>query len=184
MSRCEGAPADSWASQKCRFSRRLWLRGSLLTATAYAALLASPTPAQAKNAGPAAASNAPANDEQEIIVTARKREESALKVPVIETVLTQQKIEQASIVDIKDIASFAPGMVVGDSVLSVGTQVSIRGIGTVTLDPGVDQSIAMVIDGFSFTQGLPFRSGTFDLAQIEVLKGPQALFFGKSSQPA
>ena len=181
MPRFEGKPGASWPSQVRRLSHRSWLRGSLLTATASTALIASPMPAQAQNAPAAGAANAEANGEQEIIVTARKREESALKVPVIENVITQQKIEDAAIVDIKDIARFAPGTVAGDSVLAVGTQVSIRGIGTVTLDPGVDQSIAMVIDGFSFTQGLPFQSGTFDLAQIEVLKGPQALFFGKAS---
>src|SRR5690242_7729753 len=137
MSRIEGEVGHIWASHKERFSQRAWQRRALLTATAYAALIASPTPVQAQNAGTATASNAP-NGEQEIIVTARKREESALKVPVIENVITQQKIEDAAIVDIKDIARFAPGTVAGDSVLAVGTQVSIRGIGTVTLDPGVD----------------------------------------------
>ncbi|WP_220475465.1 TonB-dependent receptor [Sphingomonas cavernae] len=134
---------------------------------------------QAQEASGSAAE--PEASSREIIVTARKREESALEVPVIETVLTADTIERAAITSIDDIAKFAPGLQVGESVLSIGTQVSLRGIGTSAFDPGVDQSVSLNIDGLSFSQGLAFQSGTFDLAQIEVLKGPQALFFGKSS---
>ena len=57
----------------------------------------------------------------------------------------------------------------------------MRGIGTSALDAGVDQSVSLNIDGQQFSQGLAFKSGLFDLAQAEVLKGPQALFFGKNS---
>src|SRR5690606_10265777 len=59
--------------------------------------------------------------------------------------------------------------------------VSIRGIGTTSLDPGIDQSVSLNIDGMQFTQGSAYSIGMFDMAQVEVLKGPQALFFGKNS---
>jgi iron complex outermembrane receptor protein len=54
-------------------------------------------------------------------------------------------------------------------------------VGTASQDPGVDQSVALNIDGLSLGNGLAFNSGMFDLGSVEVLKGPQALFFGKES---
>jgi iron complex outermembrane receptor protein len=117
----------------------------------------------------------------EIIVTARKRQESVLDVPVVETVLTAQLLEQAQITDLRGVTSRVPGLVLGNSVGTVGTQISLRGIGTSSLDAGIDQSVSLNIDGQQFSQGLAFRSGLFDLAQAEVLRGPQALFFGKNS---
>jgi iron complex outermembrane receptor protein len=122
-----------------------------------------------------------ADELQEIIVTARKRAESILKVPVVETAITQQTLEQYQIMDLTDLAAKVPGLSMGDAVLSIGPQISIRGIGTSTLDAGVDQSVSLNIDGLSMTQGLAYAAGLFDLAQAEILKGPQALFFGKNS---
>jgi iron complex outermembrane recepter protein len=122
-----------------------------------------------------------AQELDEVIVTARKREESILKVPVVETAISQQTLEQYQILDLTDLSSKVPGLSLGNAVLSIGPQISIRGIGTSTLDAGVDQSVSLNIDGLSMTQGLAYSAGLFDLAQAEVLKGPQALFFGKNS---
>jgi iron complex outermembrane recepter protein len=152
------------------------LRAALLAAGANTLLVAMPSPALAQQAGQQAA-----NDEQEIIVTARKRQESVLKVPVIESVVTKETIERTSITTLDDIAKFAPGLLIGQAAVSSGATISIRGFGTFAINPGVDQSVALVVDGFSFTNGLAYQSGTFDLAQVEVLKGPQSLFYGKSS---
>jgi outer membrane receptor protein involved in Fe transport len=123
----------------------------------------------------------PQHANEEIIVTARKREEAAIAVPVVENVLTSETIERAAITNLRDVARFAPGLTIGQNTLSIGAQISIRGYGTSASDPGVDQSVSLNIDGMTFTQGLAFESGFFDLQQIEVLKGPQSLFFGKSS---
>ncbi|MCW1427592.1 TonB-dependent receptor [Novosphingobium sp. JCM 18896] len=117
----------------------------------------------------------------DIIVTARKRQESILEVPVVANVLTQDVIAQAQVVNLQDVTQFTPGFVLGQSVLENGAQVSIRGIGTTSLDPGIDQSVSLNIDGMQFTQGSAYSIGLFDMAQVEVLKGPQALFFGKNS---
>jgi iron complex outermembrane receptor protein len=122
-----------------------------------------------------------AGELEEIIVTARKREESLLNVPVIETAISQSKLENLQTVDITDLATIVPGLQFGRNLLSIGTQVSLRGIGSSSYDQGVDSSVALNIDGMEPSSGLAFESGLFDLGQIEVLKGPQALFFGKST---
>jgi iron complex outermembrane receptor protein len=118
---------------------------------------------------------------QEIIVTARKRQESILNVPVVETAIPQQKLERLQTQDLKDLSTLVPGLSLGTAVLSVGTQVSLRGVGTSSLDAGVDQSVALNLDGLQLTQGLAYSAGMFDVGQVEVLKGPQALFYGKNS---
>ncbi|VWX53315.1 TonB-dependent receptor [Novosphingobium sp. 9U] len=135
---------------------------------------------------PARAQDAPAADGVRagpagIIVTARKRQESILNVPVVEAVVSAETLENHQIVDLHALTSFVPGIKMGNSVLTIGTQISLRGVGTTSLDAGIDQSVSLNIDGLQLSQGLAYQSGFFDLAQAEVLKGPQALFFGKSS---
>jgi iron complex outermembrane receptor protein len=124
---------------------------------------------------------APANQLGEIIVTARKRQESILNVPVVETAIPQQRLERLQTQDLKDIATLVPGLTLGDSILSIGTQISIRGVGTTTFNPGIDQSVSLNVDGLQLSQGLAYSSAMFDMAQVEVLKGPQSLFYGKAS---
>ena len=117
----------------------------------------------------------------EIIVTARKRQESILKVPVVVTAIAGEQLENLQVTQVTDLPRLVPGLVLGGNLLSIGPQVTIRGVGTSSSDPGVDQSVSLNIDGLSLGQGLAFGSGMFDVAQVEVLKGPQALFYGKSS---
>lgn len=118
---------------------------------------------------------------EEIIVTARKREESILRVPVVATAITQEALEKYQTNDLYAVANKVPGFVMGESVGTVGIQTSLRGIGPTSQTATVDQSVSLNIDGLSLTQGYAFAAGMFDLAQIEVLKGPQALFYGKNS---
>ena len=177
---------------------KLVLKGVLLSGTICWAIV-QPAVAQVDSPGsgvetpdsgataPAAvepASRAPggfADTSADIIVTARKREESLQNVPVVVTVVPAQQLQRLQVVDLKDITKLAPGLLIGTSVLSVGQQISIRGVGTSSADPGIDQSVSLNIDGLPLTQGLAYSSGLFDVGQVEVLKGPQALFFGKSS---
>lgn len=117
----------------------------------------------------------------DIIVTARKREESILKVPVVVSVVSGEKLETLHVTDVTDLPRLVPSLFLGANLLSIGPQVTLRGIGTSSSDPGVDQSVSLNIDGMSLGHGLAYASGMFDVGQVEVLKGPQALFYGKSS---
>ncbi|RYE57974.1 MAG: TonB-dependent receptor, partial [Hyphomicrobiales bacterium] len=152
------------------------LRIRLLIATSCPLVVI--TPVQAQDATTAEKT---ANDPNEILVTARKRQESILKVPVVANVIAAEGLQRAQIVDLQGVSTKVPGLFVSPGVSTIGMLISLRGVGTSALDAGVDQSISLNIDGQQFSQGLTFRSGLFDLAQAEVLKGPQALFFGKNS---
>lgn len=122
-----------------------------------------------------------AQDIEEVIVTARKREESILKVPVAETALSEQQLEQYATADLEGVARQVPDLLFGNATGAFGAQVSLRGVGTSTLNAAIDQSVSLNLDGLQVSQGLAYQAGMFDVAQVEVLKGPQALFFGKSS---
>jgi iron complex outermembrane receptor protein len=152
----------------------------LCVSAAAAALLLGVAPAQAQQQAKAT-TGARNSEVTEVIVTARKRQESILNVPVIETAVPRATLEKFQVQDLIDLQNFVPGLGLGKSVLSIGTLVSIRGIGTSSTDPGVDQSVSLNFDGMSITQGLVYSSAMFDMAQVEVLKGPQALFYGRSS---
>jgi iron complex outermembrane recepter protein len=156
----------------------LMMGGSVL-ATAAAAMIFTAAPAAAQPASsPVATENA---EMTEIIVTARKRQESILKVPVIETAISQKQLEQYQTNDIYAVAQRVPGFVIGTGTGAYGAQVSLRGVGTSALNPTLDQSISLVLDGLPLSQGLAYQAGMFDVGQIEVLKGPQSLFYGKNS---
>jgi iron complex outermembrane recepter protein len=150
-----------------------------------AALLALPVLlplASAQNQAPVqlAAAGSPSQLE-EVIVTARKRQESILNVPVDEQAITPAQLQTLHIQSLNGVATLVPGLDLGKSLLSIGTLLSIRGVGTTSSDPGVDESVSLNIDGLSLTDGLAYQSALFDLSQVEVLKGPQSLFYGKSN---
>src|SRR5439155_3821354 len=111
-----------------------------------------------------------AADLQEVIVTARKRQESILNVPVIEAAIPQAQLERMQTTELTDLPKIVPGLNFGHSLLSVGAFVSLRGVGTVSTDPGVDQSVSVNLDGLALGQGLAMLSGMFDVQQVEVLK--------------
>jgi outer membrane receptor protein involved in Fe transport len=118
---------------------------------------------------------------EEVIVSARKRNESLLETPVSETVFSQQDMEQYQTNSLSTLKDQVPGLLMGASVNEVGTQLSIRGIGTTVMNATMDQSVTLNIDGLPISQGLAYQAGIFDLGQAEVLKGPQALYYGKNS---
>lgn len=118
---------------------------------------------------------------EQIIVYAQKRPQTYQKTPVIETVIAQSTIEQLQVTSTEDVARVAPGLVANTGLGLVALEASIRGIGSVAGNPAIDPSVILNIDGMSLASGLALSVGMFDLGQIEVLKGPQSLFFGKST---
>lgn len=118
---------------------------------------------------------------EEILITARKREESILRVPVVASAFSKDHLEQFQTHDLYTVANRVPGFVIGESVGTVGIQATLRGIGPTSQTATVDQSVSLNIDGLPLTQGYAYTAGMFDVGQVEVLKGPQALFYGKNS---
>lgn len=159
-----------------------------VTVLTFVSLMAlnGPAGAQVQSAASATRDAASQSDESnvelgEIIVSARKRQETILDVPIVETAITQSQLENKQTMDLKDVSTLVPGLSLAQTLGASGTQVSLRGVGTSASNAGIDSSVALNIDGLQLTQGIAYSSAVFDLAQVEVLKGPQALFYGKNS---
>ncbi|MFM6854100.1 MAG: TonB-dependent receptor [Sphingopyxis sp.] len=154
---------------------------SLLLVSTIAASTAIATPALAQSAAADAAPAASQGGLDDIVVTARKRAESVQDVPVAVTAMTAETIEARDLTSIERIAAATPNLSVGRASNGSGAQLTLRGIGSSSTSIGIEQSVAVVVDGAYYGQGRVIQEGFFDLARVEVLKGPQALFFGKNA---
>jgi iron complex outermembrane receptor protein len=119
---------------------------------------------------------------EEVIVTARKREERLIDVPVSAAVLTQAEIERYRTRDLGELTERIPGVTIQHGGGGAqGGNIEIRGVGNIAVDYGTDQPVSIVLDGMSFQRSHMLDTGFFDLQTLEVLKGPQAVYFGKNS---
>ncbi len=115
---------------------------------------------------------------EEVVVTARKREESLQEVPIAITAFTESTIERAGIERPQDFISLTPNVTIVDTANAGDTQVTIRGI-TSTRD--AEGTFAYVVDGVLVTNPNGFNQELFDIQQIEVLKGPQGAIYGRNA---
>ncbi|TQV82668.1 TonB-dependent receptor [Exilibacterium tricleocarpae] len=115
---------------------------------------------------------------EEIVVTARKRPESLQEVPIAVTAITERQIERAGMERPADFIGTMPNVTIVDSANVGDTQVSIRGIVS-TRD--AESTFAYVVDGVLITNPNGFNEELLDVAQIEVLKGPQGALYGRNA---
>jgi iron complex outermembrane receptor protein len=115
---------------------------------------------------------------QEIVVTARKREESLQNVPVTEDAFTEQTIRSAGIESPRDFVAMVPNMTLVE-VQNVGNSfITIRGISQAR---NSEPSTAVLVDGVLEPNPYEFDQELFDITQIEVLKGPQGALYGRDA---
>jgi iron complex outermembrane recepter protein len=122
---------------------------------------------------------AAASDElEEIVVTARKREESLQSVPVTVDAFTEQTIRSAGIESPRDFVAMVPNMTLVE-VQNVGNSfITIRGISQAR---NSEPSVAVLVDGVLEPNPYEFDQELFDITQIEVLKGPQGALYGRDA---
>jgi len=116
-----------------------------------------------------------------VTVTARKQTESLQTVPVTVTAVGGQAIDRFNYDKIADIVSRIPTLNVQVGGSGSGGQLSLRGIGSSNISAAFDSAVAFDFDGVQVATMRIVQSAFFDMQQIEVLKGPQSLFFGKSA---
>ncbi len=115
---------------------------------------------------------------EEVVVTARKRDESLQEVPIAITAFTEGTIERAGIERPADFIALMPNVTIVDTANVGDTQVSIRGIVS-TRD--AESTFAYVVDGILSTNPNSFNEELVDVRQIEVLKGPQGALYGRNA---
>ena len=133
-------------------------------------------------ASPASAQNSDELDERNVItVIARKQAETLQEVPVTVTAIGSDTLEKYQVNEIADVVSRVPALNVQVGGSGSGGQISLRGVGSSNISASFDSAVAFDFDGVQVSTMRIVQAGFFDVQQIDVLKGPQSLFFGKSA---
>jgi len=152
------------------------LRGTCLAGASGLAILTAPTSAVAQNADEGV------NRIDEIVVTAQRREQSLLDVPIAVTALGDEALTQARVTSIMDLSAVVPNLTIVPTAGGINAPTfAMRGKLSQGTNPGQDKAIGIYIDGVPF--GSPYGA-SFDLPDIErleVLRGPQGTLFGRNS---
>ena len=117
---------------------------------------------------------------QDIIVTARRREESAQTVPVAITALSTAALETRSVRTLSDLTSATPGLRFAGEGNANNASISLRGLNKIAASStGTPAVVVYFADVPLPGEGLNLP--TFDLANVQVLKGPQGTLFGRNT---
>lgn len=176
------------------FGRRMSARQMALGATAalaFAVLAAAPAlaqtdppappPATADAAAPTADQTATA-DPGDIVVTARQRSETLSTTPLSVTAVSPVQLEAANALTIQDISGSVPNLIIqpvgaGPSAAAI----AIRGIVFADIEKSFDPAVGVLVDGIFIGTNTGQLLDFFDIASLEVLRGPQGTLFGRNT---
>ena len=117
----------------------------------------------------------------EIIVTARKREQPIIDAPVSVSALTNADIEVAGANEIRDITRLVPSLTINRSTGPLSDSYFIRRIGTLGSIPNFEPAVGVFVDGALRTRNGAALGDLYDISRVEVLRGPQTTLYGKNT---
>lgn len=122
---------------------------------------------------------------EEVMVTARRREESLQSTPISISAFTANKLEQRQILTTQDLGRFTPNLVTnqGQSVSGNSSAGSyfIRGIGQIDFLLNTDPGVGVYVDGVYIARAMGSIMDVVALERVEVLRGPQGTLFGRNT---
>ena len=116
----------------------------------------------------------------EIIVTARRKEESAQDVPLVVNAVPAATLDKLNIRDFKDVATLVPGLTLTPAIDGIAPSATIRGVNYDVNSSGSNGTIQFYLNDAAIAGGALFQS-MYDVGQIEVLRGPQGTLRGIAS---
>lgn len=129
----------------------------------------------------AAAASVPlyAQDLEEIVVTAERREQNLQDVPISATVLNSDAMAQMGVKTVMDLQQVSPSLAI--NTYNRSTFINIRGVGLAQSTPTSVPGVAFYLDGTFIPHEFTIASSFYDIASIEVLRGPQGTLTGQNS---
>jgi len=115
---------------------------------------------------------------EEVVVTARRRNEALQDVPISLTAFTADDIDSAGIETPHDFIALTPNVTIVQVQNAGNSFVTIRGI---TQNRNTEPSVATLVDGVLMSNPAQFNQELFDIEQIEVLRGPQGAVYGRNA---
>ncbi|NIB40070.1 TonB-dependent receptor [Pseudomaricurvus alkylphenolicus] len=115
---------------------------------------------------------------EEVVVTAQKREQSLMDVPISVNAVDGAKMNEAGITNLEGMTAYVPNLTMNQT--GIGTIIAIRGISS-GINQGFEQSVGQYVDGIYYGRAQLARAPFMDLERVEVLRGPQSILFGKNS---
>jgi iron complex outermembrane receptor protein len=116
---------------------------------------------------------------EEVVVTAERREQNLQDIPISATVFDAEELARRGVTDLNDIQTVAPSVAI--NVVNRSTFVNIRGVGIAQSAPTSNPGVAFYIDGQLIPHEQFIGQSFFDIASIEVLRGPQGTLSGQNS---
>jgi iron complex outermembrane receptor protein len=148
--------------------------GAALTALIVGAGLATPASAQTAPAPAAQAEKLP-----EVVVTAERRVQNLQQTPISATVLGSSQLVAQGVNRVADLQTVAPGLAI--NTYNRSTFINIRGVGIAVSAPTSTPGVAYYIDGAFIPHEFNIGNTFYDLASVEVLRGPQGTLTGQNS---
>ena len=140
---------------------------------------ATPQAARSTSAQATSASSADSGGLQEIVVTAERREESVQKAPLTIQVIGADALRESGITSAVDISKLTTGVQIG--VGGSSTQIYVRGVGDFAFNPLANPGVAFNVDGVYIARPDGLGGNFYDVARVEVLKGPQGTLYGRNA---
>ena len=142
-------------------------------------------PALADTAQAADTTDPGARPIEDIVVTARRREESLQQVPISVTAMSGAQLEARQIYAMDQLSAAVPNLEFDKAAPSSGSssvgQIFIRGIGQADYTPVTDPGVALYVDGIYIGRSPGNVLDLVDVERVEVLRGPQGTLFGRNS---
>ncbi len=118
---------------------------------------------------------------EEVVVTARKREEMSQQVPIAISAFNSDQLEALKVRKIDDLTVGIPNVSLDDIGTAKGiANFAIRGLGVNSSIPSIDPTVGVFVDGVYMGQNAGVVIDMYDISSIEVLRGPQGTLFGRN----
>lgn len=116
---------------------------------------------------------------EDIIVTARRREEALSTIPVAVVAVTGEALAERGISNLQQLGNLVPNLTITSTIFI--DSIFLRGIGSSPNDPGFEQQTGLFVDGVYYGNGRWVSSAYVDAESVQVMPGPQGVYFGKNT---